>query len=450
MDIPRVKSNIQKMLDQGAPEADIDSYLSSEGVSLHDLKAQPEKKGFAERVFDNPPAFSLTGMAKDIYKTGRDFVTAPGEAYRGELDPSSDEAIKRMTGGAALATPAPTAMRAGERAIPGVARSMTPQKPVVPTAEALKEAAEAGYGQAAEMGVTVTAGSVKNLGGAIQAELEKSGVFAELAPKTFSILNKLQSPPEGAVATLANLETARKALGHAAGDFTNKTEQLAASRAIAGIDDFVTNVPAEGVVAGPAAAAGQVLKDARGDYAAAMRSNKITGDLDTAYTGVAERAGLNAAVANSGQNVANSIRQRTRDLLTRPKEARGYSEAELGQAERVARGTFPMNATRFTGNLLGGGGGLGAALTGTIGAAAGGAAAGNIPGAVIGATLPAIGFGLKKAEASLTKRELNKLDEMVRKRSPLFEALEKNPNMAVADPGRRMMLIRALLSSSQD
>jgi hypothetical protein len=38
-DIAKVKRNIQKMLDQGAPEADIDSYLSGEGVTIDMLKA---------------------------------------------------------------------------------------------------------------------------------------------------------------------------------------------------------------------------------------------------------------------------------------------------------------------------------------------------------------------------------------------------------------------------
>jgi hypothetical protein len=38
-DIPRIKGNISKMIAQNAPEADIDAYLASEGVSLADLQA---------------------------------------------------------------------------------------------------------------------------------------------------------------------------------------------------------------------------------------------------------------------------------------------------------------------------------------------------------------------------------------------------------------------------
>lgn len=38
-DIPKIKSNIGKMIDQGAPESDIDAYIASEGVTTKDLHA---------------------------------------------------------------------------------------------------------------------------------------------------------------------------------------------------------------------------------------------------------------------------------------------------------------------------------------------------------------------------------------------------------------------------
>jgi hypothetical protein len=41
-DIARIKRNIKKMVDQGAPEADIDAYISTEGISLEDLHAPAE------------------------------------------------------------------------------------------------------------------------------------------------------------------------------------------------------------------------------------------------------------------------------------------------------------------------------------------------------------------------------------------------------------------------
>lgn len=41
-DIERVKRNIQRMIDQGAPESDIDTYIASEGVSINQLKEAPK------------------------------------------------------------------------------------------------------------------------------------------------------------------------------------------------------------------------------------------------------------------------------------------------------------------------------------------------------------------------------------------------------------------------
>ena len=38
-DINRIKNNIRSMVDQGAPESDIDGYIASEGVSLEELQA---------------------------------------------------------------------------------------------------------------------------------------------------------------------------------------------------------------------------------------------------------------------------------------------------------------------------------------------------------------------------------------------------------------------------
>jgi hypothetical protein len=45
-DIPRIKGNIEKMIAQGAPEAEIDAYVAGEGVTLPELKGvKPETMG---------------------------------------------------------------------------------------------------------------------------------------------------------------------------------------------------------------------------------------------------------------------------------------------------------------------------------------------------------------------------------------------------------------------
>lgn len=381
-------------------------------------------------------------------------LTLPGEVVKEAQQPPpaqisdsdvSTLSVPRTLDFAGIASPVNPAVRAGDKAIPGVKQALVAEKKTVPTAQALKDAAEQGYTKARDMGVEIKPDAVVGFGRGVQADLEKDGVFGELAPKTFSILKKLQSPPEGSVATFSNLDAARKALGHAASDFTNKTEQLAAKRVIDRLDDFLTNVPAKDVLAGPAASASKAIKDARGNYAAAMRSNKITGELDNAYTGILDRGELNAAVANSGQNVDNAIRQRLKSLLSSRKEIRGYNPEEIAQMEKVARGTVASNTARMTGNLLGGGGGLGASVYGLAGAT-GAIATGNPVAAALSAA-PIAGYGLKKTANALTKRQVNKLDELIRTRSPLFQ--DAAPNMTVISPEKRAAVVRALLMQDQ-
>src|SRR6185437_7641069 len=98
-----------------------------------------------------------------------------------------------------------------------------------------------------------------------------------------------------------------------------------------------------------------IWSDARGNYAAALRSER----LSTAV----EKAELQAGGANSGQNIDNATRQQIKSILNSPKSRRGYSGEELRQMQRIVQGTFAGDAARYIGNLLGGGGGLGTVVT---------------------------------------------------------------------------------------
>ncbi len=365
-------------------------------------------------------------------------VTAPRDAYQGKFDAMSDEGIKRAGEMAMTASPMSAPMSAGERVVPGVLKNFVQTTPKVPTAEALKEAAKAGYDTAKKSGVEYSSAAVGKMAGDIQRALETDGVIAELSPKTFTILGKLGNPPEGSVATFEGLDAARKALGHAAGDFANPTEQFAARKALEQLDGFVEAADPASVVAGTATAARDAIKGARGNYAAASRSDRVTGLEDV--------ADLNAAASNSGQNIGNSLRQRIASVLKSDKVGRGFNEEELAAARQVVEGTPTRNSARKLANLLGGGGGLGAAVYGLTGAA------GSVanPGMAAIAGLPIVGAGLKALENGLTKREVSALDEMVRSRSPLYESMKKNAPWEADTPDKRAALARALAASMLD
>lgn len=108
----RIKSNIQKMIDQSAPEADIDAYLSHEGVTVDQLKnspvAAPYQKDQTSVSAYNP---NMTQRAKDLLKARQagvrpqpllDSQTSPfvrAMDWVNNLGRASDVAAHGFTGG---------------------------------------------------------------------------------------------------------------------------------------------------------------------------------------------------------------------------------------------------------------------------------------------------------------------------------------------------------------
>ena len=364
----------------------------------------------------------------------------PGQVMKGEVDPLSGEGIERAFEFSTMASPASAAMKAGERVIPGVKKALRRPDLNPPTAEELKAASKSQYDAARDMAVDYSADAVQNLANSAIADLEKDGILGELAPKTFSLLKRLGSPPEGAIATGEGLEAARRAFGNAAKDFSNPTEQLAAKRVVERLDSFLEGPDEASVVAGAAADAARLRKTARGNYAASKRSDQITG--------IREDAELDAAAANSGANADNRTRQRVKALLQSPKKRAGYSDAELEQLRKVVEGTRSSNIARAAGNLLGGGGGLGGLVTSGFGGGAG-IMAGSPTLAALGAGLPIAGRWLKAVSDSMTGKALRQADKLTRKRSPLYEALIQGTPAEAIPAEKRAALIRALLLSEQ-
>lgn len=367
-------------------------------------------KSFAEKLGETWPA----KLAKGVYSA----VTLPGDVMAGKAEvPSSENSgagMDRVMDLATIASPM----------APKAAQSLA-TKTAVPTAQELKAAGSEGFNSARDLGVEIRPASLTTLGEKIGASLGEKGIDATLAPKTHAIVGKLAAPPADSVVTVSNLETLRRSLGHAAADFTNPTEQLAAKRALADLSDYMAAIPAEDVIRGPAAQASKTLKDATGNYAASKRSEQITDAVDA--------ADLNAAAANSGQNIGNATRQRIKSILASDKKSAGYSSEELAQMERVVRGTATGNTARIAGNMMGGGGGLGAVVS----AAAGAAVAPPL------AAIPIAGYGLKKLSDASVNRQIKILDAMVRGRSPLAQSMPP----AAGGNSQREAIVRAMMAA---
>ena len=61
-DIARIKGNISKMIAQNAPESDIDAYVSSEGVSLEELRGQQKPDKFQQAAIDEQASLKAQGI----------------------------------------------------------------------------------------------------------------------------------------------------------------------------------------------------------------------------------------------------------------------------------------------------------------------------------------------------------------------------------------------------
>lgn len=397
----------------------------SQRIGLSDLASSAWKdiKKAAGNVASS--VYSGVTLSRDVI-TGNAQLPSSG-AVPGSVEfGSPNSAGTRVADMAMLATPLSPAARAGEAAIPGVTKAAVTEKAAVPTAEAIKDASKAGFETAKNAGVEIAAPAVRDMAAGVQQALEQKGIIRELAPNTHAVLEKLANPPEGATATISGLHAARQALGHAGKSITSGAEKPASSIAIDALDQFLQAVPPKAVLAGDAPAAGAALKEAIGNYASAARA----GDVDARLT----RAERQAARSGSGSNIDNSIRQKISAILDVPSRTRGFSADELAQMEKVVRGTGPANVARKIGKL---GVNDGLSLMLHAGAAAGTGGA-SIPVAVVGTVA-------RKIAERLTQRQADKLDAMIRARSPLARAQQPTTReLTGGEQGTRGARVRAI------
>src|SRR5512139_857390 len=338
-------------------------------------------------------------LAKSIYNA----ATLPGDVYQGNAAvPQSEnmvggentQNIDRVTNLAAIASPVS----------PGSMFKTKMVQPTVPTPEELKSAAKSGYEAAKATGVELKPNAINDFVAKATGDLNADGINEVLAPKTFGVLDKMSSAPEGSSVTINDFRTMQRALGHAAKS-PDPTEKLAASRALESLNAHIENIPQANVLRGTpdeVANASNIIKEANANYAAFKRGETVSGRLDIAK--------LNADAANSGQNIDNAIRQQIKGILKSPKMRSGYSAPELEQMRGIVSGTSLGNLARGAGNLLGGGGGLGAVASAGAGAYAAGP---------LGAVAPVAGYAMKKAGNALTNAQVSALENMIRMRSPL-------------------------------
>ena len=305
-------------------------------------------------------------------------------------------------------------------ALPGIGMTRMPAaaaQRAVPTTEAIKDAATAAYHAPEVAALKIRPEALSMFGQEVSHSLLRDGFDPLLAPKTHGLLEKATSVPDGTpFVTSDNVQTLRRMLGKAAGT-ADKTERAAALIAQRKLDDFMAALPENAVMQGDARAAASTLQEARANYAAASRSERLQDALI--------RADRQASRAGVGGNLENATRQRITEMLNSPAKRRGFSKQEVEALEGYVKGNFTRNILRTATKILGGDNPLMAAIHAGL--------AYPTSGASLAA--PLTGYVFKKINNAISDRHLGRLDEMIRSRSPHAKAAER----AVTDWSRAGM-----------
>ena len=151
---------------------------------------------------------------------------------------------------------------------------------------------------------------------------------------------------------------------------------------------------------------------------------------------------LRTDAAGSGMNLDNTTRSKLVSMLTSQggKGVRGFSDAEKDAIREIITGTPSKNALRRIGNLLGGGGGLGQTMVTALPAIAVGSSGAGV-GPTIAAAIPGMVGALSKGATNrIARKGIGRLDDTIRKRSPLYK---QTPPVYKPSVGKETM-IRAL------
>lgn len=393
-------------------ESMVSKFSPAKAAEMHQAEADRQAFMAANKppsITDNLPQPQTE--AGQLTRAGASFIPgmlgAPGNLIKNAIVGAGAGVASEGAGQATEGTAAEPYARIGAALLAGGAGA----KALAPSAAKLVpkdliDAGSAAYKSPEVMAVQIKPQAAQTISDNIAGELNKSRLNARLAPQTHAIVEDLATPVNGPNHSLEDFQTVRTLLGKQAGNFSNPTEQAAASKAIELLDKHLAGMPQTDLLAGDIAKANTTLTAGRGDYAAGKAAERVQGKLDNAE--------LQAASAHSGGNIDNATRQKLRTILTSPNQSRGLTPEELGSIDQVVRGSPTGNVLRATGKVLGGGGGLGSLVS---------AAEGMHVAGPIGAAAPVAGYGIKKLGDLLTARAADRAVQQILSRAPSAAAL---------------------------
>ncbi len=222
----------------------------------------------------------------------------------------------------------------------------------VPTADELKDLGRQAYKAVDDAGVIVKPEGLQNLSATIKNDLAEFGYHPQLQPRIAPVLQELDTMAQGN-STFTGVDTLRK-IASSAGSSMDPSEKAIASKIIGRIDDYMTSVGPDDIIAGNADQASKAIGQARDYWSRGKKLDLVDQALNSAE--------LRTAATGSGGNIDNATRQRVASLLLDQRKSRGFTSEERAVLEALVRGTPTQNALRLAGKLSPSGNGLMAAL----------------------------------------------------------------------------------------
>jgi hypothetical protein len=322
------------------------------------------------------------------------------------------------------------------------------------TRAGLKAATGTSYGNLEASGAQFDPNAIRDMAAQAQQDLFRT-YHPTSTPTTNSVLEDLQKVPAASASPsfgIRDFEAARKQLGNVPetnpGD-AGYPDYAAANLVRAHLDRFLDAPPPGALLSSNAGSGASNVP--LSDLAREARANAQSGFQYDALNRLAGKGQLDADTSHSGLNVSNNIRQKLKTLIDpgvddQTANVSGYTPENSQTLNDIVRGTGPQNAVRYTGNLLGKGGGLGAMVAGgLLGHALGSGELGAMIGMGAGRSLAGI-------DNALTKSKVKALQQAVIAASPYGQAAGPAVAPALAAPTGRMVgavtspLVRALMA----
>lgn len=363
--------------------------------------------------------------SKSVNDLTRGYLNAVGGA--GEFLGSPLNAASRVYAGKPLENATGIPKELTELAIGLALPTKLPRRPAAPSIKELEDAYLAVRNSPEIKTATVPMGEIAKAAAKAEQELLAAGhrPTTGSAPRTFNEIEgltpkappgptpqqrlqaemnweTLPEPPKIKEAPVDDLLAAKRAFGEIAGERKpfpgGPTPDAKASSQVIGKLDNIIEDAAPG------------MREANANYSAAQSAKALDKRI--------AKAEMAADVNNSGMNIGNKIRQQAMQIYQNPAATRGLRPEELDAIKSVAEGTATRNTLRYVSNLFGGGGGLGAVVTGDV--------ASRSPLGAWGALTAPLGFALKTIENKLTVRAAKNVSEQIRNRSPLGIAIQSS------------------------